>query len=194
MSISTPKEMARTASTPEVAPSTGRTWKFTPTAATEVPLPPIQAVVSSSSKIPLYTPITSGTQNNGVFQIVSTSSSSNTDDTAYAYVTGGSVAETYGTYGLIFVANIQAYVYLTDVDVNITASSDWGTSGSNGGIAYIYLEDLTVEGDIYVDDYSEVYVYLVGSTWTGAINPLDSSGTYSVSLDSSSTWTETNVS
>jgi hypothetical protein len=51
-----------------------------------------------------------------------------------------------------------------------------------------------VEGDIFVDDYSEVYVYLIGSTWTGAINPLDSSGTYPVSLDSSSTWTETSVS
>lgn len=161
------------------------------------------ACIDGSNSFTMKDPaITSGTQNNGVFQIVSTASSSNTDSTAYAYVTGGSVAETNGTYGLIFVANIQAYVYLTDVDVtiesgilaNITATSDWGTSGSNGGIAYIYLEDLTVEGDIYVDDYSEVYVYLIGSTWTGAINPLDSSGTYSVSLDSSSTWTETSVS
>lgn len=161
------------------------------------------ACIDGSNSFTLKDPaITSGTQNNGVFQIVSTSSSSNTDETAYAYVTGGSVAETCGTYGLIFVANIQAYVYLTDVDVtiesgilaNITASSDWGTSGSNGGIAYIYLVDLTVEGDIYIDDYSEVYIYLVGSTWTGAINPLDSLGTYSVSLDSSSTWTETTVS
>ncbi|KAJ5669841.1 hypothetical protein N7462_010911 [Penicillium macrosclerotiorum] len=161
------------------------------------------ACIDGSNSFTLKDPvITSGTQNNGVFQIVSTASSSNTDNTAYAYVTGGSVEETYGTYGLVFVSNIQAYVYLTDVDLtiksgilaNITADSEWGTTGSNGGIAYLYLTDITVEGDIYVDDYSEVYVYLVGSTWTGAINPLDSSGTYSVSLDSSSTWTQTSVS
>ncbi|RAK98546.1 uncharacterized protein BO80DRAFT_495546 [Aspergillus ibericus CBS 121593] len=142
--------------------------------------------------------VSSGTENNGVFQIVSTVSSSTTE-TAYAYVNGGSVAETNGTYALLFVANIEAYVYFTNVAItiqsgilaNITADSDWGTSGDNGGTANVYLTDLEVTGDIYVDDISAINLYLIGSSWTGALNADSTTGSASVYLDSSSTWTLT---
>jgi hypothetical protein len=114
------------------------------------------ACIDGSNSFTLKDPaITSGTQNNGGFQIVSTASSSSTDNTAYAYVTGRSVTETNGTHSLIFVANVQAYAYLTvDLTIkpgilaNITATNDWGISGGNGGIDNIYLTDLTVEGNI----------------------------------------------
>ncbi|TPR02722.1 hypothetical protein CAN33_0045725 [Aspergillus niger] len=142
--------------------------------------------------------VSSGTENNGVFQIVSTVSSSTTE-TAYAYVNGGSVSETNGTYALLFVANIEAYVYLTDVAIsirsgmlaNITADSDWGTSGENGGTAHVYLTGIDVIGDIYVDDISAINLYLIGSSWTGALNEANTTGSASVYLDSSSTWTLT---
>lgn len=142
--------------------------------------------------------VSSGTENNGVFQIVSTVSSSTTE-TAYAYVNGGSVSETNGTYALLFVANIEAYVYLTDVAIsirsgmlaNITADSDWGTSGENGGTAHVYLTGIDVIGDIYVDDISVINLYLIGSSWTGALNEANTTGSASVYLDSSSTWTLT---
>ncbi|KAJ5107195.1 hypothetical protein N7456_003870 [Penicillium angulare] len=132
----------------------------------------------------------------GVFQIVSTSSSSSLDSTAYAYVTGGSVEETNGTYPLIFAANIQAYIYLTSVELsikskllaNISADSECGQSGSNSANATIFLTDLTVEGDVYLDDDSGVSLYLKNSHWTGALNPDKGSGTANVYLDANSTW------
>jgi hypothetical protein len=158
------------------------------------------ACIDGSNSFTFNNPsIKSGTQNHGVFQIVSTVSTNGTIDTAYAYVTGGSVAETNGTYGLIFVANIQAYIYLTDVKLNIksgilaniSADSDWGTSGVNGGTANIFVTDLDVSGDIFVDDISEVNIYLLNSQWTGAINALNSTGTASVFVDRNSKWTLT---
>ncbi|KAJ5914139.1 hypothetical protein N7504_003022 [Penicillium tannophilum] len=158
------------------------------------------ACIDGSNSFTLNNPsVTSGTQNNGVFQVVSTVASNGTIDTAYAYVTGGSVAETNGTYAVLFVANIQAYVYFTTVDItsksgilaNITADDEFGTSGVNGGTVNLFLTDLDISGDIYVDDISEANVYLIGSHWSGAINPLNSTGTVSVHVDADSTWTLT---
>lgn len=156
------------------------------------------ACIDGSNSFTLNNPsIKSGTQNHGVFQISSTFSSSSLDNTAYAYITGGSVEETNGTYGLIYAGNTQAYVYLTDVDVriksgilaNISADSEWGTSPYNGANATIYLTDMTIAGDIYVDNLSGVFLYLVNSHWTGAMNPDKTNGTGNVYLDSRSTWT-----
>ncbi|KAJ5671763.1 hypothetical protein N7507_000890 [Penicillium longicatenatum] len=158
------------------------------------------ACIDGSNSFTLHNPsVASGTQNNGVFQVVSTVASNGTIDTAYAYVTGGSVAETNGTYGVLFVANIQAYVYFTAVDIttksgilaNITADNDFGTSGVNGGTVDLFLTDLKISGDIFVDDISVANIYLVGWHWSGAINPLNSTGTVFVSVDADSTWTLT---
>ncbi|PYI04691.1 hypothetical protein BO78DRAFT_471148 [Aspergillus sclerotiicarbonarius CBS 121057] len=131
--------------------------------------------------------VSSGTENNGVFQIVSTVSSSATE-TAYAYVNGGSVAETDGTYALLFG---QHRGLCSGILANITADSDWGISGDNGGTANVYLTDLEVSGDIYVDDISAINLYLIGTSWTGALNADNTTGSASVYLDSSSTWTLT---
>ncbi|KAJ5759274.1 hypothetical protein N7520_006430 [Penicillium odoratum] len=158
------------------------------------------ACIDGSNSFTLNDPsVTSGTQNNGVFQIVSTVASNGTVDTAYAYVSGGSVAETNGTYGVLFVANVQAYVYFTAVDItaksgilaNITADDQFGTSGINGGTVNLFLTDLHVSGDIYVDAISEANIYLVRSHWSGAINTLNTTGTVSVHVDAESTWTLT---
>ncbi|KAJ5355545.1 uncharacterized protein N7496_012757 [Penicillium cataractarum] len=73
-------------------------------------------VIDDSNSFTLVDPdISSGTEEYGVFQIVSTGSTNS--DVAYAYVTGGSIAEIYGTYGLIDVGNIEAIVFLDDVSV-----------------------------------------------------------------------------
>jgi hypothetical protein len=147
------------------------------------------ACIDGSNSFTLINPrVSSGTQNNGVFQIVSTVATNGTTDTAYAYVTGGSVAETNGTYALIFVANIQAYVYVTSTDLiiksgilaNITSTDQWGSSGVNGGTASVFLTDVHVTGDIHVDDISSVSLYLINSQWTGSINSGNTSGTSSV--------------
>lgn len=159
---------------------------------------PVACIDGANSFTLIDCDVSSGTQNNGVFQVVSTVSSSTTE-TAYAYVNGGTVSETNGTYALLFVANIEAYVYLTDVAIsirsgilaNITADSDWGTTGENGGTANVYLSGIDVTGDIYVDDISAINLYLIGSSWTGALNEANTTGSASVYLDRSSTWTLT---
>ncbi|KAJ5928936.1 hypothetical protein N7466_007892 [Penicillium verhagenii] len=155
------------------------------------------ACIDGSNSFSLNNPsVTSGTQNNGVFQVVSTVATNGTVDTAYAYVTGGSVVETNGTYGVLFVANIQANVYFTAVDIkaksgilaNITADDQFGTAGVNGGTVNLFLTDLSISGDIYVDDISEANVYLTRSHWNGAVNTLNTTGTVSVHVDAASTW------
>lgn len=141
--------------------------------------------------------ISAAPDEHGVFQIVSTASSSSTSETAYIYIDSSSVSETAGTYGLLFVGNVIANIYLTDVTTSIdsgillnsSADSDWGTSGSNGGNAYVYLSDLTIDGDVYVDDISIAVITLEDdTTWTGAANTDDTSGTVEIVIASGSTW------
>ena len=155
-------------------------------------------VIDGSNSFTLVDPdISSGTEEYGVFQIVSTGSVNS--DVAYAYVTGGSVAETYGTYGLVYVANIEAVVLIDDVSVttesgilaNVAANSEFGTSGSNGGILTLELTDVTISGLITIDDISEGHVIMTESSWSGAINTANTASNATIYLDSDSTWTLT---
>lgn len=155
-------------------------------------------VIDGANSFTLVDPvITSGTEEYGVFQIVSTGSGNT--DVAYAYVTGGSVAETYGTYGLIYVGNIEAIISLDDVAVttesgilaNVAANSEFGTSGSNGGTLTLELTDVDISGVVTIDDISTAYLILTDSTWSGAINTDDTASNATVYLDSDSTWTLT---
>ncbi|KAH7131682.1 hypothetical protein B0J13DRAFT_508746 [Dactylonectria estremocensis] len=153
-------------------------------------------VIDGSNSWTLNDPAISAAPNeHAVFQFMSTVTSSS-GNTAYAYVTGGSVSETGGTYGLVFVSNIAAYVYLTDVSITIDSgilanisTDDWGTSGSNGGDATIVLSEVDVSGDVYVDDISTLELDLAdSSTLTGTVNADNSASSLTISLDSSSTW------
>lgn len=142
--------------------------------------------------------ITAGPEEHGVLQIVSTVSGSE-DDVATAKVTGGSLKETRGEYGLIFVGNVVADITLNDVDVaiasgifaNISNDASWGTSGSNGGTAVISITDTDITGDCYVSSISALTMDFYSSAYSGAINSANTGATVSVYLDSDSTWTVT---
>ncbi|PMD31363.1 hypothetical protein L207DRAFT_537317 [Hyaloscypha variabilis F] len=142
--------------------------------------------------------ITSGPEEHGVLQICSTTSGGETD-VATAVVKGGSLEETRGIYGLIFVGNVIGDITLNDVEVTIksgifvnsSADSAWGTTGSNGGTAVISATDMDIVGDSYVDDISSLSLSLYSTTYSGAINTDDTGGSVTVYLDSSSTWTVT---
>ncbi|KKY25174.1 hypothetical protein UCRPC4_g01980 [Phaeomoniella chlamydospora] len=142
--------------------------------------------------------VSASPEEHGVFQTMSTVSSNDTSTEALAWVIGGSVAESGGTYGLIFASNIIFNIYLDDVDISISSgilanssADDWGTSGSNGGTLNVHLTDIDVTGDVYVDSISAVSITLESSTWSGAINSNDTDGDAGVILDSDSTWTVT---
>lgn len=71
------------------------------------------------------------------------------------------------------------------------AAAGWGSEGSNGGHVVFNMTDETLDGDIVVDDVSELNLYLSESTsYEGAINA-DNAGAVYVEIESGSTWTLT---
>lgn len=71
------------------------------------------------------------------------------------------------------------------------AAAGWGSEGSNGGHVVFNMANETLDGDIVVDDVSELNLYLSdGTSYEGTINA-DSAGAVYVEIESGSTWTLT---
>lgn len=71
------------------------------------------------------------------------------------------------------------------------AAAGWGSEGSNGGHVVFNMANETLDGDIVVDDVSELNLYLSENTsYEGAINA-DNAGTVYVEIEPGSTWTLT---
>jgi len=113
-------------------------------------------------------------------------------------MTGGSLTNKNGD--VFFVNNTVADIKLTgttieneDEDGNFMriAAAGWGNEGSNGGHVTLSLAGEQVEGDILVDDVSELNATLKDKTsLTGAINPANEGAVY-VEIESGSSWTLT---
>ena len=72
------------------------------------------------------------------------------------------------------------------------AAAGWGNEGSNGGQVTLKAGSQAIDGDMVVDEVSNLNLYLAdGSTFTGAINADGQAGEVYVELDASSTWTLT---
>lgn len=72
------------------------------------------------------------------------------------------------------------------------AAAGWGNEGSNGGQVTLNAASQTIDGDMIVDDVSNLNLYLAdGSTFTGAINSDGQAGDVYVELSEGSTWTLT---
>jgi hypothetical protein len=75
------------------------------------------------------------------------------------------------------------------------ASDKWGTSGSNGGRAWLVAVGQKLTGSVIVDKFSTATVKLPsGSAWTGAIDTAHTAKSAALSLDATSTWTVTGTS
>jgi hypothetical protein len=71
------------------------------------------------------------------------------------------------------------------------AAAGWGSEGSNGGHVVFNMVDEALDGDIVVDDVSELNLYLSENTsYEGTINA-DNAGAVYVEIESGSTWTLT---
>ncbi len=69
------------------------------------------------------------------------------------------------------------------------AAAGWGNEGSNGGQVSLYASNQTINGDMLVDDVSNLNLYLSKkSTFKGAINSDGQAGEVYVELDSNSKW------
>ena len=69
------------------------------------------------------------------------------------------------------------------------AAAGWGNAGSNGGQVTLTGTNQIIDGDMLVDEVSNLNLYLKsGSTFTGAINPSGQEGEVYVEIDSDSKW------
>ncbi len=98
---------------------------------------------------------------------------------------------------IFFVNNTIAEISLTDAQiVNESdgvflraAAAGWGSEGSNGGQVTLNASNQTIDGDMLVDEVSNLNLYLKdGSTFTGSINPDSEAGQVYVEIESGSKW------
>ena len=108
---------------------------------------------------------------------------------------GGSLTNANGD--VFFVNNTVATISLKGVDIINNddgvflraAAAGWGNEGSNGGQVTLNAVQQTIDGDVVVDDVSNLNLYLTdGSTFTGAINADGEAGDVYVELTGGSKW------
>ena len=102
---------------------------------------------------------------------------------------------------IFFITNTVASINLEnsqivnndDEGILLRASeAGWGNEGSNGGHVNMYATNQTLDGDMVVDEVSELNLYLQsGSSYTGAINTDGAAGSVYVELADGATWTLT---
>ena len=83
------------------------------------------------------------------------------------------------------------FTYGSGIFLNAAGTSEWGTSGSNGGDVTLTLTNQNVEGDFVVNSDSSLTINMVNSSIKGKINNAKSSSTISITLDAASTITLT---
>ncbi|MBR6459805.1 MAG: hypothetical protein IKS49_06605 [Actinomycetaceae bacterium] len=114
-------------------------------------------------------------------------------------MSGGSLTNVKGD--IFFVNNTIASITLEDVKITNNdkdgvflraAAAGWGTEGSNGGQLDLHATKQRIDGNLLVDEVSNLNLYLgKGSTLTGAINPEGAAGEVYVEMSQGATWTLT---
>ena len=99
---------------------------------------------------------------------------------------------------IFFVNNTATEIHLTNAAIvnNDTngyflraAAAGWGSEGSNGGQVSLYAAQQAINGNMIVDDVSNLNLYLSdGSTFNGAINSDGQAGEVYVELSGGSKW------
>ena len=82
--------------------------------------------------------------------------------------------------------------YGSGIFLNASKNNIWGISGENGADVQLYLVNQTIEGDLLVDELSELEIELVNSTIKGSINNAKTASELKIILDSNSTIILTN--
>ena len=105
-----------------------------------------------------------------------------------------SSSSVYSSAPMFFITNTQAKINLEEctfkygsgVFLNASGTSEWGNSGSNGGVVTLTLTNQDIEGDIVFDAYSGLTINLIGSTITGKINAANTAAKIAISMDEDS--------
>jgi len=100
----------------------------------------------------------------------------------------------YKTAPMFFITNTQAQINLEEctfkygsgVFLNAAGTSEWGNSGSNGGVVTLTLTNQDIEGDIVIDSVSGLTLNLISSTIKGKINNANTAAKLAITLDEDS--------
>ena len=105
-----------------------------------------------------------------------------------------SSSSVYSSAPMFFITNTQAKINLEEctfkygsgVFLKAEGTSEWGNSGSNGGVVTLTLTNQDIEGDIVVDSISSLTLNLIGSIIKGKINTANTAAKLAINLDSDS--------
>ena len=105
-----------------------------------------------------------------------------------------SSSSVYSSAPMFFITNTQAKINLEEctfkygsgVFLKAEGTSEWGNSGSNGGVVTLTLTNQDIEGDIIVDSISSLTLNLIGSSIKGKINTANTAAKLAINLDSDS--------
>lgn len=113
-------------------------------------------------------------------------------------MTGGRLVSNNGD--MMYVTNTKCDIFLSQVElvpsnnmILVVAGNNtergWGRSGENGGDAVCVLQQQQLQGDILVDDISQLDIRITQqSEFNGSINTDGAQGSVSVLLDENSSW------
>ena len=105
-----------------------------------------------------------------------------------------SSSSVYSSAPMFFITNTKAKINLEEctfkygsgVFLKAEGTSEWGNSGSNGGVVTLTLTNQDIEGDIVVDSISSLTLNLIGSIIKGKINTANTAAKLAINLDSDS--------
>ena len=105
-----------------------------------------------------------------------------------------SSSSVYSSAPMFFVTNTQAEInleectfkYGSNTFLKAEGTSEWGKSGSNGGVITLTLINQDIEGDFVVDANSALTINLISSTITGKINEANTAAKIEINLDKDS--------
>ncbi len=117
------------------------------------------------------------------------------EGTASFTMNGGTLTNANGD--IFFVNNTATSIDLTDAEIINNgggvflraAAAGWGSEGSNGGHVNMTASSQEINGDMVVDEVSELNLYMKdNSTFTGAINSDGAAGSVYVEIEEGSKW------
>ena len=110
-----------------------------------------------------------------------------------------STSSVYRSAPMFFITNTDAainlkgctFTYGSGVFLNAGGTSEWGSTGSNGGVVTLTLKNQNIEGNFVVDGYSGLTIIMESSSIKGTINTEKTAAKLNITLDSASTITLT---
>ena len=105
----------------------------------------------------------------------------------------------YTTAPFFFITNTDAVINLTNTEMkygsgillDAEGTSEWGTSGSNGGNVTLNGTNQTLSGAINADNISTLTIALTNSAFTGSVNSANTAKKAALTIDSTTTLTLT---